>query len=302
MKTLTLTITSLFAFILANTSPVVDMYNPEKEPVEKATDIGVPSAQTAPPEVSLPSEQSVARRELLRRLHQLRSGTYSSRGSSANISSETERVHVIPTEEITEEDLQKIMEDMNIMCHLLHKELQPRYDSVSRDRSRYGYSYSTWDLATVLGVESQNTEGIFLEGYGALFLIKVNFLLSAPPETKSEQREPKEAIDSAWEQAKQDLYESGDPTKKVEPISPNQYDTYKVDYLKDRLISALKYAANIRKLKPDDTVVVTVKGKPTAEDVANVLTLRTTKSDIDAYSQGDLNSESFRQKVKVLVY
>ncbi|MFC1635539.1 hypothetical protein ACFL5Z_11915 [Planctomycetota bacterium] len=151
-------------------------------------------------------------------------------------------------------------------------------------------------------MESQNTEGIYIEGFGALFLIKVNFPLSAPPETKSEQREPKEVIDSAWEQAKQDLYKTGEPTKKVESLSPDKYDTYKVEYLKDKLITALKYAANIKKLEPDDTVVVTVKGRPTAEGAANVLTLRTKKSDIDAFSQGDLDSDGFRQKVKVLVY
>lgn len=183
-------------------------------------------------------------------------------------------------------------------------------DSTTRyTRSRYGSSYSrtrtgygALDLATFLGVESQNTEGIYLEGFGALFLIKVNFPLSAPPETKSAQRQPKEAIDSAWEQAKQDLYESGEATKKVESISPDKYDMYKVDYLKEKLFTALKYAANIRKLEPDDTVVVTVKGRPSAEGAANVLTLRTKKSDVDAYSQGDLDSDGFRQKVTILVY
>lgn len=299
MKTLTLTLTTLIVFALANSNIAQDLDSSEPSTVNTPTGIA-DAIEQSPPAIQRSSAQVSSRG---RASGQLTRGSYVSRGASTNTSLEgTERVHVIPIAEITPDEMEEIEKDMNIMCHLLHKELRPSYDSVSRRRSRYGYSYDTWDLATVLGVESQNTEGIYLEGFGALFLIKVNFPLSAPPETTSEQREPKEAIDSAWEQAKQDLYQSGETTKKTESVSPDQYDTYKVEYLKEKLFTALKYAANIKKLGPEDTVVVTVKGRRTAENAANMLTLRTKKSDIDAYSQGDLDADGFRQKVMVLVY
>ena len=308
MKTLTLTTAALIVFFLANTNSGVDMPSSESVPPIAETAAGESPIATAPPAPQTISAAPSSRRGNSRRVvQQSAPGLYESLGTSGP---QTERVHVIPTADITAEDLEKITEDMNIMCHLLHQELQPKYDSRTRyTRSRYGTGYSrpgtghsTWDLATVLGVESQNTQGIYLEGFGAIFLIKVNFPLSAPPETDAEQREPKEVIDSAWEQAKQDLYQSGETTRTVETLSPDKYDMYKVDYLKEKLITALKYAANIRKLEPDDTVVVTVKGRPTTKDSANVLTLRTKKSDVDAYSQGDLDADAFHQKVKILVY
>ncbi|MFC1635538.1 hypothetical protein ACFL5Z_11910 [Planctomycetota bacterium] len=140
MKTLTLTITTLIVFLLANTNSAVDIYASEPGAVDTAIAVEETPVRTAPPGVPSSSVSVATQRGGTRSLVQS-PGIYKSLGTSGPEA--TERVHVIPTEEITVENLELIKEDMNIMCHLLHKELQPKYDAATRYRtSRYGSSYS----------------------------------------------------------------------------------------------------------------------------------------------------------------
>ncbi|MFC1793891.1 hypothetical protein ACFL3Q_09925, partial [Planctomycetota bacterium] len=105
-------------------------------------------------------------------------------------------------------------------------------------------------------------------------------------------------------------------------------------------IKALKHAANIRSLKPDESVILTVTGSSKAtgttitstmfsggnqillqerttdgkmmtkvvtgsalDDIGSspaILVIRTKKSDIDAFAKGDLDFDQFRQRVQLL--
>ncbi len=104
---------------------------------------------------------------------------------------------------------------------------------------------------------------MYFEGYGAVFNLSVKFPLVAPP-TKKETKEAK-PTDSTWEEAKRELSSSGGGAGGVffgtrgedRAIS---YDPDQVAELKESLLAAFKHAANIRDLKGDDQVVITVSG------------------------------------------
>lgn len=113
-----------------------------------------------------------------------------------------------------------------------------------------------------------------------------------------------------------------------------EYDEDKVRRLKDSLVEGLKSASNIRHLSGDHTVTVVVLSSSPIGEMRKVvaesgrggggsrrveayakaerdssgagtgsrLLLQAKKSDIDAYAKGKLNTESFREKVKLQVY
>jgi len=117
------------------------------------------------------------------------------------------------------------------------------------------------------GLESSATQSIYLDGYGALFVMKVDFLLS-PPAEAAEEEKPKEGVDSVWQEAKQKIFEpeKGDRyymrRRRVRKTRlEEKYDAEKVEELKRKLIRALKHTANIRNLKPDEQVILSVTGR-----------------------------------------
>jgi hypothetical protein len=98
----------------------------------------------------------------------------------------------------------------------------------------------------------------YLDGYGALFMLNVSFPLLPPPAKVEEPKETRPA-DSAWEEARREVY--GQPAdRKAAPDSGEEFDGDKVARLKDALLEGLKSAANIRDLKSDDWITVCVFG------------------------------------------
>ena len=122
-------------------------------------------------------------------------------------------------------------------------------------------------INVLFGPGSSPIRSIYLDGYGALFLLNVNFPLLPPPEKPQETKEKSET-DSAWEEAKQEIYGQHDAWSQVGKAfkfsmadGPEQeYDEKKVEDLKEGLLEALKNATNIRNLKSDETVTVCVFG------------------------------------------
>jgi hypothetical protein len=118
--------------------------------------------------------------------------------------------------------------------------------------------------------------------------------------------------------------------------SSEEYDERKLQRLKDSLVEALKSACNIRGLSGDHTVTLVVLSSSPVAEVRRVvadtnrggndrrrvevyakadrererseprsgsrLMLQAKKSDIDAYAKGKLNSDAFRDKVKIQIY
>jgi len=168
------------------------------------------------------------------------------------------RVLVIPAAQSTAEELLTITEDMSVMLYIFDEKL----GQVHMVPALLG------DI-TFLTRDARGTRGIYLDGYGALFVMKVDFLLSPPAETPEEEK-LEEGVDPVWQQARRKMYE---PERRegeryytrrrriLKTRSEAEYDAEKVEELKRKLIRTLKHAANIRNLKPDEQVVLSVTGR-----------------------------------------
>jgi len=275
--------------------------------------------------------------------------------------SSSRKVLVIPNTEIKTEDLVEITQDLQVMAHIFHK-IFTGPQLVEGIFMNYG---------DIFGRGSRATEAVYLQGYGALFLMEVNIPLSSPPRAKeTEKDESKEKVDSVWNQAKHEIFHPS-PYNKTRTTDPTErYDEKKVEELKSRLIKALKHAANMRNLEPNESIILTVIGKglksnplmsyggygggeiraysgygdygggagsyggagygvgygSSVDDGASnrvstrryittrsvpggigmsaptVLTIRAKKSDVDAFSKGELDYDKFREKVQILKY
>jgi hypothetical protein len=133
------------------------------------------------------------------------------------------------------------------------------------------------DKRTAMGIEvfgsSSGARNMYVEGYGALFLLGVRFPLIAPAD-KVDETVTKDESDNDWTEAREELLNSERNVfelhldrawTKVNQISGEQfavedYDADKVEDLKTGLLQALKNATHIRALKPDEFVTVVIQG------------------------------------------
>jgi hypothetical protein len=166
-------------------------------------------------------------------------------------------VLVIPSAEIKAEDVVAIAEDMNVMSRIFEKNLEQARIATARGGLFAG---SRDPLVAFLGGGGA-IESMYLQGCGALFLMKVDFPLSAPPQVEEEkQAEQKAESDPVWEQMRREMYEPQEVGRGSQKEPEEKYDAGKVESLKITLIKALKHTANIRSLKPDESVILTVTG------------------------------------------
>lgn len=286
---------------------------------------GFTTAQTAPVTVTQRVSEVVedTNSHLDETLSQLR--TLLSAGTQQYGSRE---VLVIPTAEIKPQDLVTMMEDMTVMCRIFDKKL-----AQSNLIPRQIFS-SNIRLSTPFSRDSRSTGAMYVQGYGTLFLTKVDFLLSPPPEAQEEKKTEEEDTDPLWTEMRQEIYAPEEVRRSRSDDRPEEkYDAEKVENLKTTLIKALKHAANIRGLKPDESVILTVTGKTgqpamtlvtrvrvniddynskyiTTEPAGaglgslspTVVTIRAKKADIDAFAKGQYDFDQFRQRTQLLLY
>ena len=235
-------------------------------------------------------------------------------------------VLVIPAAEMKTEDIAAITEDMSVMSRIFANKLtQARLTS---EREGWEVNFDPFS-----GRNIGTTEAIYLEGYAALFLIKVNFPLSPTPEAQREKKTEEKDTDPLWTQMRQEMYAPEEVGRgRISERQEEKYDAEKVAELKETLIKTLKHAANIRALKPDQSVILTVlcgqsrsgmttitrsyssyrssrgdrgdrrlvRTEPGAETVAlspTMLTICAKKSDIDAFAKGELSLDQFRERI-----
>jgi hypothetical protein len=232
---------------------------------------------------------------------------------------------VIPAAEMKTENLAAITEDMTVMSRIFDNKLSQAHLTTVRS----SWSIGEYD-SRLFGRSNGAIEAIYLEGYGALFLMKVNALLSPPPEAPQEKETEEEDTDPLWTQMRQEMYEPEKVVRRRRGDRPEEkYDAEKVEDLKETLIKTLKHAANIRALKPDESVILTVIGKAgqpatsaierlyeedysryivttsragTGFSSPTVLTIRAKKADIDAFAEGKLSFDQFTEKTQLLSY
>lgn len=208
-------------------------------------------------------------------------------------------------------------EDLAVMSHLLYKSLEDLPGGPGNRNNVMGIDVFFSPGAAPL-------RSLYLDNYGAVFFLSVNFPLIAPAENHTEE---KPIGDSAWEDARQELYgqhSAGGPGGPAE-----DYSQEKVDKLKDTLFEALKNATNIRGLKPEECVTIWVcggnggrfsrgrvsknnqtgnlaaansfPGEPTAAR-RTIMTIKVTKSEIDACAKGKLPIDEFHKRARITAY
>jgi len=117
------------------------------------------------------------------------------------------------------------------------------------------------DFGAFFGRDSRGAEATYLQGYGVLFLMEVNFAFSPPPKRRAQDpNETPEAVDSTWQKARQRVLSPGASPSVDEQDSARDYDNQMVEELKKELVEALKHASNIRNIASDEWVILTVIG------------------------------------------
>jgi hypothetical protein len=161
------------------------------------------------------------------------------------------KVLVVPFTEVNAKDLVEIMEDMQVMSHILDE----RFKETRRVQGVFT------DFGDFFGRDNRQTEAIYLQGYGVLFSMEVNFAFSPAPQPQPQQAaEPNEQIDSTWLKAKQQVFSPGESRGSEGSDSAEEYNSQMVEELKRDLITTLKHAANIRGVQPDEWIILTVIG------------------------------------------
>jgi hypothetical protein len=165
-----------------------------------------------------------------------------------------------------------------------------------------------------LGQTSPETEAIYLENYGMVFKLKVDFpLLLMGGEDHPAQQPEQDMQDEVWLQNKNQLKGLEELEDKHE--SSAAFDPEKVELLKEKLIRTFKHATNIRNLKDDDRIIFVVSGHVDGKpgrfygeaiegDITvptSVMTLQAAKKDVDAFG-ATLDLDTFSKKVSIVVY
>jgi len=227
---------------------------------------------------------------------------------------------VIPSAQMKSEDIAALIEDMTIMSRIFDKRLADERLIPAGDS--FWVHQNTNVVTRFFSRENSATAAIYLDGLGPLFLINVDFPLSPPPKAQADG--PAEGVDPVWIEMQQAIYHRKDITMRIEEGRQQQYDTEKIDDLKKTLTKALKHAANIRALKPGDSVTVTVKGGslsviPTGTETGlaaeqhgltgkvtslqpTFVTIRARKPDIDSFANGELAYDEFHKRIQTVTY
>jgi hypothetical protein len=245
-------------------------------------------------------------------------------GSGAKSSS---RSLAIQTSDVDREKVDAIEEDLSVMARILQKAARSLRDD---DR----FSSMGLDLDSSLFGSASGARNIYLEGHGALFLLRVEYPLVGPRENA--EPAPKEAPPSVWDETREEVLgvdrnTEQDPGFTVRRGRTEPYDEAKVEGLKTALLDSLKNASNIRFLGSEEFITLVVQGGDVASAGGNgrtevrvrkekggnnetvttrrstqkgesIMTLRVKKSDVDAYAAGKLDSEGFRQRATIQTY
>src|SRR5256886_14538876 len=107
------------------------------------------------------------------------------------------RALVIRTSDADAKAQGNLEEDLAVMSRILDKTLAQKLDEDRPNRFM--------GINVLFGPGSSPIRSLYLEGYGALFLLNVNFPLLPPPQ-KAEQTKEKSETDSTWEEARRENY------------------------------------------------------------------------------------------------
>lgn len=157
-------------------------------------------------------------------------------------------VLVVPTKEVAPEQFTQIADDMRVMLNILREKL-------SEPRTIRGVLY---DYGDFFGDTARAVEALYLQGYAAIFMLKADFPLSLPTPQGQAEMQKTEPGDPVWQRAKDRLYSPQNASPYGPSGMPREADQKSLDQLKEDLVKALKHAANIRNIDPNEWIILTV--------------------------------------------
>ncbi|MCC7374167.1 MAG: hypothetical protein IT581_05905 [Verrucomicrobiales bacterium] len=237
---------------------------------------------------------------------------------------------VLPGDRLNADQAEQMTEDLAVMTKILRKAARPG-DGDPGD-------WRGGPALAGLMPGGLGPDAFYLDGFGALFLISVDFPLVGPKEETGQREEP--VTDETWEQTRRELRDGGDPFGKGFRVNnrPGEaaavYRPDRVNALRESLIDALKHATHVGAVPPDETIAVAVfcpparnassaatyrhrtrspgsqddevvwqsgpgPGPDSARLPGSVMGLRVRKGDIDAFAKGKMDRETFVKKVQI---
>ncbi len=176
--------------------------------------------------------------------------------SGRSVSRQSRKVLVIPTSEIEPEKMAATIEDMQVMSHIVERTIQ---SSAIPDAAT---STMFKDLGAFFVSGDVGAQAVYIEGYGALFLMTVDFPLSVPDQAATAKTtDANEPVDKTWQQARQQVLSPGSVRRGRGPDASRHYGADRIENLKAELIKALKHASNMQNIAADESVIVTLSSK-----------------------------------------
>jgi hypothetical protein len=161
---------------------------------------------------------------------------------------------VLPGDRLNGEQAEQMTEDLAIMTKILRKTARAGDSEGGTWHAGPGFV----GLATLGG----GPDAFYLDGFGALFLVSVDFPLVGPKEDAARREEGE--TDETWEQTRRELRDGGDPFGRnyrsyARPVDEALiYRQDRVNALRESLIDALKHATHLGAVPPEETIAVAV--------------------------------------------
>jgi hypothetical protein len=144
-------------------------------------------------------------------------------------------------------------EDLTVMMRILEKAAGGKDEEKPRAMGIDVFSF---------GRGAGSTPRVFyIQDYGAMFVLNVRYPLLAPPK-KDDQSHTNEPTSSEWEKAREEVYGRKGVFEefRANAAQAEEFDSERVENLKQQIVDDLANATHIKGLKPDDYVTVVVQG------------------------------------------
>ncbi|MHC4519612.1 MAG: hypothetical protein ACYTAS_13565 [Planctomycetota bacterium] len=314
------------ASVLSLQAVLAQSSSPETtEPTLGTAAASQPQAFGSPPPVvpeSAPAASNIVRDRLLSAL--------ATSGQPIGARAPLSTALIVLTAEPTDQALASLAEDLNVMCRIFDRALSQaglRSDDIHFFIADHGREW----LERLFANQPSWTECLYVQGYGPLFLMNVDFPLTPPPQPRT-QPDPNEPRDPVWEQVFRNLYAPPGAHARPATHAGPTYNPEKVLALKTALVRALRHAVNIRGLAEDTDVTVMLRSKrahgdnvaalfeynmwvlqdghpvrPVGEvgrshSETSLLVIRATIRDIRAFASRDISFADFEKRIESTQY
>jgi hypothetical protein len=235
-------------------------------------------------------------------------------------------VLVVPTPDLPPARVADLTQDLSVMCRIFGTSVpftasgKPPVRPV-RDDVFYGI---------VLGPMTRGAQALYLDGYGALFFLNVDYPLAPTEAQEQAQTQTPEPADPVWARTVREMSGQAEEEPQTARNAP-MYSAQRVEDLRQAIIKTLVHGSNIR-MRPQDVITLVVgeldnkrsnfrvlptirfdlattgfvaatasRSQPaTRSPAATLLILHVAKADVDAFAKNQLTLEQFTKKVQAL--